>query len=424
MTTPNFNYTVPIDNEAYTGDHFPPTNFTILYPNPAVAAFYGFGGGGTHTYTRFNNISDSRRVGGGTRNEIYGNARYGSGHGSVGEMGNNTYGWIPSTDLQVANWLELPFGFWPIHWGSSGYGGSYQYYNDTNRPGGEQHLIIASTKRFTLNLDPNWMFYYIIGDNATIAGLNTILQLNTTDGGCGMVPSPIYLFEPDQLADNGTHTLRTAASPPLPRYNITLRPENVFQYYRDSSAAIATSSYQNQAAFSNNTNPVTMASTSFYDANKEYFDSAPDELKFVQCLNVTIASAIPILITVPPKAGSGPRGRLSSGVVAVIAVGLVLALLIASYLIYRRRVIRKQGWAGVGLGWANRPNAPSADGRRVVVADRNRNRNTPSAARNRGNVDTAEAAESLPLYSPARDTGNVGESPPPYTAQAQPSAAP
>ena len=163
--------------------------------------------------------------------------------------------------------------FWPITWGlafvagSSGLSGSdsnstsasylnttIEYGNSTNttRPGGP--LTVAT---FT-SLSGSPSTFYVLSDNTTITSLIT------------------------DLSSNCTSFLTTPSSNLSSPYLNTPQPEQVIQYYRASSIALALEGYNNSATYSSDSFAPDSPLPSTVDVN------------LVQCLNQTIGVAAPI----------------------------------------------------------------------------------------------------------------------------------
>lgn len=210
------NITVPLNTQAnHTWDFGLERTVFSSFANQS-AAFYSLGnvvveplGSSLSSEPSLPNfLYDNLSSRGGTRNFIYGSARYGSGYGEIYV----TVGGFPLWDAAAYNLSVIsksyPFGFWPISWGSSNYGGSNAFKDVKDyRPGGPQSVLIAALDEYSNKFSE---CYLIIADRATATGLNTILRLPTLTGGCGMYGgNPLYEFQPDELATNGSHVLQT-----------------------------------------------------------------------------------------------------------------------------------------------------------------------------------------------------------------------
>lgn len=328
----------------------------IPYAN-RVASFYSSGGPNlTEVNPQLRDLPEFLQnciIGGGTRKSIYGSARWGSGDGY---WYNGSSVWIPTSALNVLM-RPFPFGFWPISWGSDNYGGSGGYYNDTYRPGGVQSMIIANLQQVPTN---SRAFYFIIGDNSTISGLNNLLQSPVDEGGCNMYGgNPVYLFRPDDLKENSTRTLSTLDGSPNPRQNVTISPEMVLHYYRTSSVALGYGTYNNYFSLNNNTNPSYWSQTLF-DIPADSTNSTT-ERAFLFCLNQTIAAAIPIVNEVyassPSSGGTSARWLIGVWVgVGALVIGTVLCVAVKPW--RRIRATRTRTRLGKHTG-----------GRRVIVTN-------------------------------------------------------
>ncbi|PVF99462.1 hypothetical protein CPB86DRAFT_285911 [Serendipita vermifera] len=248
------------------------------------------------------------RVGGGRRDYIYGSARWGSGIFMPSEDIPGNASWAPSEFPPQSSWPR-PYGFWPIYWGEwvpNYYTDSFVYKSSRFRPGGAQNLILASSDGLY-----DQPFWYIIGDAYTIEGINTILALPEDEGGCGMFNGySVYAFDPVQAALNGTGAFISADGSTFPKENFTVTPESAIQYYRGSSVVLGAPGYVNAYALDHNQNTSYWGMTPwnisdlfplFFNASHPINTGAnvtaryAEELSFLNCLNITIAAAVPII---------------------------------------------------------------------------------------------------------------------------------
>ena len=194
--------------------------------------------------------------------------------------------------------------FWPITWGlalgagtsvlsgsnsnstSAGYlNTTIEYGNSTNstRPGGP--LTVAT---FTSLSGSPPSTFYVLSDNTTITSLITDLSSNCTS----------FL----------TSTSSNSSSP----YINTPQPEQVIQYYRASSIALALEGYNNSATYLADSSTPDSPLPSTVDVN------------LMQCLNQTIGLAAPI----PDSAMSSRHGLPNIfnifGVVAIVWIICVI----------------------------------------------------------------------------------------------------
>lgn len=145
-----------------------------------------YGGGGGARSTISSGTFVGRPIGGGTRDQVYGNSRYGSGY---------TYG-----GGSYVGGRGFPFGYWPVYVPVVGGGAYYGYHEygpagNSSRPGGQmqQALVrssswpLANTKRMIEGrqnshnftdpvpglgqLDNSTASYYIVGDADTVASV-------------------------------------------------------------------------------------------------------------------------------------------------------------------------------------------------------------------------------------------------------------
>lgn len=198
-----------------------------------------------------------RSFGGADRGAIRGTQAYGSGY---------AYG---DDDHSTVAGRGFPFGTWPIYWGEN-FMGSDEYgpQLDTARPGGQIVTI-------PIKPQPSWQdtraneTYYAIGDRDSIMGI--MVSLVTW---CSAEPAWPSKFNP--------------TSP-----NSTVRIENVIQYYRASSFALASPDYNNTLARSSATN-----STESTPLPQWMADSP-----FRECLDGVVANAL-MIMNQPPKKGT------------------------------------------------------------------------------------------------------------------------
>ena len=214
-------------------------------------------GGGGRSYplpSDSNNLFAGTLYGGGDRWTIYGTRAFGSGY---------PYG---VNDTSTVAGRPFPYGTWPIYWGGN-YAGSDEYSGkvaDIQRPGGRLvNVELISTDKRWNNTDEER--YHLIGDLDSVVSI-----IASMVDWCHTVPKWPSAFAP--LANN------------------SLRPENVVQYYRSSSFALAFKGYNNSFAL-----PPLNTSTNLFH---EQSSPLPDIVRyspFLKCINETIASALPIL---------------------------------------------------------------------------------------------------------------------------------
>ncbi|CAG7851163.1 SubName: Full=Uncharacterized protein {ECO:0000313/EMBL:CCA75114.1} [Serendipita indica DSM 11827] len=191
-----------------------------------------------------------REFGGAKRRDIRGSNAFGSGY---------TYG---VKDKSVVSGRAFPFGTWPLYWADNFMNSTTECgpHLDAVRPGGHLSIVtLSSTKGQSYSSHDE--VYYAIGDSQSLLAI--LVSYVTW---CHANLAWPTRFDP--LAPNAT-----------------VKMENVLQYYRASSFALASLSF---------TNP---------QARNVSYDGAytiPDSIKhsgFWQCLDSTTASALPIMNT-------------------------------------------------------------------------------------------------------------------------------
>jgi hypothetical protein len=119
----NITVTVPLNNGASSNSSI--TGHHIIIPNShLVARPYALGGGDPETFMA--GTFKEWKAGQGTRNEIYGTARYGSGFGTYVKTESGTYKYELDLNLNVRGRHHWPHGFAPIVWGAL-YSGNGEY---------------------------------------------------------------------------------------------------------------------------------------------------------------------------------------------------------------------------------------------------------------------------------------------------------
>ncbi|KAL0573020.1 hypothetical protein V5O48_008948, partial [Marasmius crinis-equi] len=163
-----------------------------------------------------------RPVGGGTRDQIFGTRTYGSGYPGI-------------TGRGVAG-RGFPFYFWPVIWGgaagiaiggSAGYlhASEYGLPDNSSRPGGPLYTAFFQSN----SSQQSRTVLRVVADNSTIVSL-----LSDVDRNCSTFFAP-------QSVTTGSQFNTSAPAP---------KPEQVIQYYRASSVALALDGYNNSAVFS------------------------------------------------------------------------------------------------------------------------------------------------------------------------------
>lgn len=239
-----------------------------------------------------------RQAGGGTRDAVVGTRRFGSGYpysnGNIQRGG--VYG------------QPFPFGFWPIFFIGHGYSGEYRDRNvngTEERPGGDLVQVAVYPNATQWVLTPEQTAnnsavetFYMIGDRDSVETMLVVLSpcVGCEQYSCGTVNSTISSF-------TGNDT--------------TVRFENTLQWYRSSSFGLAYPGYNNTYAFL----PLNESTTLDWNNSSSLPDSLSSDT-FLQCLNATIAAALPVL-----NAASALHGRLSLAVIWAIWAAVTLVLL-------------------------------------------------------------------------------------------------
>lgn len=260
------------------------------------------GGGGPHGkvptgsgMNALNNTFGGREFGGGDRNTIFGTREYGSGY-PYGADGAN-----PTSSIAGR---PFPYGVWPISWGPGYLGGDEFHGDDMDmiRPGGPLAVVRVGTTDTTkwpgISQDE---VYDMIGDKESIS----FMMADLVDW-CHATPQ-----WPKRLVITGNTTR-------MPR------PENVIQYYRASSFALAFSGYNSS-----------VGSTA---GSRYSFDQTPplpsgiSNSAFLKCLNETISIALPIMDAYDPPGDEGLTGGQIAGIVIGSIFGAALAVIVFSWI--------------------------------------------------------------------------------------------
>ncbi|KAF8498888.1 hypothetical protein JB92DRAFT_3146434 [Gautieria morchelliformis] len=188
-------------------------SFSLSSSKSTLTASSSSRGGGSVTVIPSGSLFAGRLSGGASREQVYGNSRIGSGY-SYGGYG-TFYGGRP-----------FPYGFYPVYIAPEYYGGDeYGPTINGNRTGGPLSTAIVQP----LISSPQDS-YYLIGDQASVSAVLAFLVPN-----CGIANVTVT-----NTYVNGTSVLNGTALVP--------HPEQVVQYYRACSFALALSSYNNSAA--------------------------------------------------------------------------------------------------------------------------------------------------------------------------------
>ncbi|KAG8804371.1 hypothetical protein FRC17_005978, partial [Serendipita sp. 399] len=243
----------------------------------------------------FTNPFAGREYASGNRDNILGTRAYGSGY---------AYG---VSDVSTIRGRPFPHGMWPISWGP-GYLGGDEYWGDDLdliRPGGELGIVSVSTK-----LTDEWP---TIGDNEvyTMIGDKESLTFMISDLVRICFAKPAWPLAFDPLANSSFPDLTLFSS--LTSYQP--KPENVIQYYRSSSFALAYYGYNNTFAL-----PSSNLTTNHDSLSLPYTIA---ESPFLHCINDTIRASLPL---VDPLQQKKP---LSKGAIAGIVIGSVAGAVLA-----------------------------------------------------------------------------------------------
>lgn len=278
-------------------------------------ADYYSAGGGKPVVLAPPSVFAGRLAGGGTRDQVLGTRRYGSGY--------PYYSQDPRYDGVAGQ--PFPFGFWPIYW--VGYGHGYEYgVNSTvtsQRPGGHltyiQLIPNASSGWNTTVVNGVNETYWMIGDLDSLSTLFSILvdppNNKSSPYGCNVQNLGPYTFPPDPNSNSSDISL-------------PFRFENVIQWYRSSSFALAYQGYNNTYA----TSPLNQTTGLGWNESVPL----PDQQlysPFLDCINTTITAALPILNAPSPKLSTGAI----VGIVIGSVIGVTLILIFLCCLLARKR---------------------------------------------------------------------------------------
>ncbi|PVF95887.1 hypothetical protein CPB86DRAFT_787563 [Serendipita vermifera] len=357
QNTPSLNITttVPLNNGASSNTSI--TDHTIIIPHSSfVARPFALGGGDAQNLTA--GLFEGWTAGRGTRNEIYGTARYGSGFGKYVKTESGTYQYEPDLNLDMTGRTVWPHGFPPIRWGGwkQNYGGfnlTWDYVSDliSDYPG----IIDGIPAMMSNHRDPNSgksrlqgmiaqkgnQSWVIAADGATMKVLSEVLVLPAEQGGCGMnptKPSVISMTDCSDWPNNTSSTPCLQSDILLPLRLYWIYPWNVVQYYRGSSVLLANQTYDNLYSHDNNHN-----GTDYWASSR--MNTTGVDMDFLNCLNTTIAASIPII---DPRLVVKVKPKFSSGQIAGIVIGSVagLVLVLAALWFLRDKIRRAISSAG------------------------------------------------------------------------------
>ncbi|KAG8810952.1 hypothetical protein FRC17_002694, partial [Serendipita sp. 399] len=248
--------------------------------NARIMDHWGGGGG------RWEKIKDpkhpfqGRWFGGAKRREIRGTRAFGSGY-PYGVNNHSTVAGRP-----------LPFGVWPLYWDQNFMeSGEYGPERDVIRPGGLIAMVPLRTTTEYFNLTDNEV-YYAIADRESLLPL--MVSYVTS---CHVAPAWPSKFDP--------------LSP-----NTMIKLENVIQYFRGSSFALASRAYNN--IFSRIPTD-TVGSTPLPD----FIEYSP----FRKCIDAATENALAI-VNKMPEAGPVDKFVVALRVGAFFVIGGMIAVLI------------------------------------------------------------------------------------------------
>ncbi|KAG8807525.1 hypothetical protein FRC19_006627 [Serendipita sp. 401] len=229
----------------------PQVQITTTFSNFQLRIMDHWGAGGGWFTTIPNNTQhpfQGRTFGAAKRREIRGTAAFGSGY---------PYG---VTDQTTLSGRPFPFGVWPLYWGHNHMGADeYGPHLNAIRPGGlvVQVPLRTTTEHFNVTGDEA---YYAVGDRESL-----LLLMISYVTWCHVTPAWPSRFVPTSE-------------------NSTVKLENVIQYFRASSFALATPAYNNAFAW-NSTSTSTEVSPL-----PEYTRYSP----FRQCIENVTTNALAI----------------------------------------------------------------------------------------------------------------------------------
>ncbi|GAA5957838.1 hypothetical protein JCM8115_006263 [Rhodotorula mucilaginosa] len=231
---------------------------------------YNNGGGAPRTIPAGTAFA-GRQFGGLPRSQIYSGYGYGGGYGGFARGA--ALGGVAGFGFGYVGGLGFPFGMWPLYYGPRYYGDDeYGPHSNSSRPGGPLAASSFSPPGSAAGAPPQYMIYGDADsiDNATLA-LSEDCQAFTV--------VPLTHVQDDGAYPEGTNTTLLPA----------LDPSNVLAYYRASSFALYSFFDDRQVdpnATVNYTEPI---STQPY-----LFSASERDAAFQQCVNETLADALPI----------------------------------------------------------------------------------------------------------------------------------
>ncbi|KAF8316553.1 hypothetical protein DL93DRAFT_2077782 [Clavulina sp. PMI_390] len=238
-----------------------------------------------------------RNIGGGTREQVYGTSRYGSGYPYDG------YG-------SYVSGRGFPFGFWPVYWGGGYYGGDeYGPERNSSRPGGNLTTTRLQSTFWTNISDTLYSrddttptlaihAFNLVGDEESVRAVLDVLVTS----GCSVANLTVVPLD-----------LTNTSQP---------QPENAVQYYRSSSFALTLDGYINSA--SSRANMPSSNSTAVPNIPDTPIPTNSTDLAFLACINSTIGQALPILDSSAfPKFGNVPELQMG-GLVGLLWMAVLV----------------------------------------------------------------------------------------------------
>ncbi|KDQ56800.1 hypothetical protein JAAARDRAFT_301744 [Jaapia argillacea MUCL 33604] len=271
-------------------------------PSGKTVSAYSAGGGKWFTLGSTSPFS-GRLAGGGTRAQVYGNSRYGSGY-PYGGYG--TY-----IDNRPLPYVFYPVPIYPHYYGSD----TYENYNATQRPGGNLTVAILRAPSFPNTTE----VYRIVGDQLSVSA---VLAAVVSD--CKVQNTTLSLFN----ATDGTGAW------PL--------PEQIVQWYRASSFGLSLDSYDNSAALPSNM-PASNNSLPLPLSDDTPLPSGLNQT-YLHCLNTTIGASVPLV--------DPPWKPTAAQIVAMVFGGLscllsTVALFIQLWVIFKPLWVKFADWCGI-----------------------------------------------------------------------------
>ncbi|KAG8805419.1 hypothetical protein FRC17_005528, partial [Serendipita sp. 399] len=214
-----------------------------------------------------------REFGGGKRSQMRGTRAFGSGY---------PYG---ANDPNTIAGRPFPFGTWPLWWGNNTKGSDeYGPELDGIRPGGQLvvHPVSTTLEFYNVSADET---YYLFADRESSFAMMTSLV-----AGCHAISVWPVVYDPV----NGNETQQ-------------IKIENVLQYYRASSFALAYKGYNNTFALNTTT-----------EAGYDQSSPLPEVVRysdFYKCIDRVLADGIPIV--------DRPKMKSKAGMIAGIVIGSV-----------------------------------------------------------------------------------------------------